>query len=157
MAIQHKVYPVSPQSSKTGQQRNSVTWQVTCDDGGGDLAFARRCLIAGAVSLEEFHAWVYRVVVESDSPQEHLLNLGDATDRFEVILRWRDLVGWLPSWEPSRREEHAIYGIAYARDPEHTADMVDRATALRALEQEPEVKARFFRFFPDVAASLDAG
>jgi len=129
--------------------RPAPRWRVTREQ-SDDLGFALTCLTAWAVDLDEFKVWVYRVIVDSDELHEHLLDMGDAHERFDVTLRRQEIIGWSPSWSPSRRQRHAIDGIAYARVPGYRSDAVDRDAAIDALSRSPEIVDRFRRFFPGV-------
>ncbi len=124
-------------------------WHVTREE-DSDLGFALSCLASWAVDLDEFRTWVHRVIADSDEIHEHLLNLGDIDNRFEATQRWRELIGWWPSWGSTEREECALDGISYARIPDHTSDAVDREPALAALRASPHVLERFQRFFPGI-------
>lgn len=126
------------------------TWRVTKDD-SEDLGFAKWCLTSAAIEHDEFVAWVYRVIVDTDRSLPHLLALGDTTDRFEVLGCWRDIVGWHPDWTPSVREIAAIDGIAYLREPRQQLDATDPESGLRALRRCPGILTRFTRLFPDIA------
>lgn len=123
-------------------------WRVTKNN-SDDLGFAMWCLTSWAVDMDEFRAWCTGSSSADEVP-EHLLSLGDAKDRFDVTLDRGDLVGWVPSWEPTPLEDQAIDGIAYAGLPDHESDLVDRVTALAALRSSPQLLRRFRHDFPTV-------
>lgn len=125
-------------------------WRVTIED-SSDLGFALECLTAWAVDLDEFKTWIYRAVVDLDEIHDHLLRLGDATNRFEPSLKWKELISFYPGGDLTARDSRAIDGIAYARNPDHESDATTRGTTLKALEASPHIIERFKFFFPDVA------
>ena len=58
-------------------------------------------------------------------------------------------IGYAPSSNLSRYEKYALEGIAYIRKVRPLIDMVVKEeTALKALQNNPQILERFKKFFP---------
>ncbi|WP_454294114.1 hypothetical protein [Salana multivorans] len=130
------------------------TWRITRED-GEDLGFAYDCFVTGAVSLEEFTGWLYRVLQDTDDFPPFLIDLINVDDADELRRRVINVVGFLPSADLDRMQERALEGIAYARFPDHRDDSITRGDAFAALQQADEVRRRFADFFPGLAIPHD--
>ena len=89
-------------------------------------------------------------IVLMDTPTEELpnyfFNLVDADqDHFA------NDIGYTPGSNLSRYEKYALEGIAYIRKVRPLIDMVVKEkTALKALQNNPQILERFKKFFPFV-------
>ena len=107
-------------------------WRITRED-DDDLGFALDCLVAWAVTLEEFKQWVYEVLQDTEDFPQFLIDLIDFTDRNELYRALPEVVGYRPYWAEGGRQDNALTGVAYARDPDYRHDSLTRGEALRAL------------------------
>ena len=113
-----------------------------------DLGFALACLDYQAITIEELKKWLDIVLM--DTPTEELpnyfFNLVDA-DQDHIA----NDIGYVPHCHLSRYEKYALEGIAYLRKVRSLTDMlVKEETALKALQNNPQILERFKKFFPFV-------
>ena len=113
-----------------------------------DLGFALACLDYQAITIEELKKWLDIVLM--DTPTEELPNYffdlidGDVFDIFKNM-------SYVPHDNLSRYEKYALEGIAYIRKVRPLIDMVVKEeTALKALQNNPQILERFKKFFPFV-------
>jgi hypothetical protein len=124
-------------------------FRLTKED-GEDIGFASTCLVASAISFSEFKEWLYYVIQHSNNVPNYFFDILDIEEKFDYTLKRNSIVGFTPSWEGARQEEHAIDGIAYKRNPNHNSDSVSRNDALIALKENPHIEKRFRELFPFV-------
>ena len=113
-----------------------------------DLGFALACLDYQAITIEELKKWLDIVLM--DTPTEELPNYffdlidGDVFDIFKNM-------SYVPHSSLSRYEKYALEGIAYIRKVRSLTDMLAKEeTALKALQNNPQILERFKKFFPFV-------
>ena len=113
-----------------------------------DLGVAISCFFKGAITADEFKKWLDIVLM--DTPTEELPNYffdlidGDVFDIFKNM-------SYVPHDNLSRYEEYAVEGIAYIRKVRPLIDMVVKEeTALKSLQNNPQILERFKKFFPFV-------
>ena len=113
-----------------------------------DLGFALMCLSYQSITIEELKKWLDIVLM--DTPTEELPNYffdlidGDVFDIFKNM-------SYVPHSSLSRYEKYALEGIAYLRKVRSLTDMlVKEETALKALQNNPQILERFKKFFPFV-------
>ena len=113
-----------------------------------DLGFALACLDYQAITIEELKKWLEIVLM--DTPTEELPNYffdlidGDVFDIFKNI-------SYVPHSSLSRYEKYALEGIAYIRKVRPLIDMVVKEeTALKSLQNNPQILERLKKFFPFV-------
>ena len=113
-----------------------------------DLGFALACLDYQAITIEELKKWLDIVLM--DTPTEELPNYffdlidGDVFDIFKNM-------SYVPHSSLSRYEKYAVEGIAYIRKIRPLTDMLAKEeTALKALQNNPQILERFKKFFPFV-------
>lgn len=129
--------------------------RVSKDD-SADLGFAWSSLLAGAIDMAEFKAWVERVVV--DTPAEVLppfmIELMMAEDRRDLTVGLRDIIGFWPSDPDLGADERsaALSGLAALRGRDRSEDTGRTpAASIAILHKHPSVAARFATVFPDIA------
>ena len=113
-----------------------------------DLGFALMCLSYQSITIEELKKWLDIVLM--DTPTEELpnyfFNLVDADQG-----HFANDIGYTPGSTLSRYEKYALEGIAYIRKVRPLIDMVVKEeTALKALQNNPQILERFKKFFPFV-------
>ena len=113
-----------------------------------DLGFALACLDYQAITIEELKKWLDIVLM--DTPTEELPNYffdlidGDVFDIFKNM-------NYVPHSSLSRYEKYALEGIAYIRKVRSLSDMLAKEeTALKSLQNNPQILERFKKFFPFV-------
>ena len=113
-----------------------------------DLGFALMCLSYQSITIEELKKWLDIVLM--DTPTEELPNYffdlidGDVFDIFKNM-------SYVPHSSLSRYEKYALEGIAYIRKVRSLTDMLAKEeTALKALQNNPQILERFKKFFPFV-------
>ena len=113
-----------------------------------DLGFALMCLSYQSITIKELKKWLDIVLM--DTPTEELPNYffdlidGDVFDIFKNM-------SYVPHSSLSRYEKYALEGIAYIRKVRSLTDMLAKEeTALKALQNNPQILERFKKFFPFV-------
>ena len=124
-----------------------MKWKIHKEN-SEDLGFAISCFFKRAITSDEFKKWLDIVLM--DTPTEELpnyfFNLVDADqDHFA------NDIGYTPGSNLSRYEKYALEGIAYIRKVRPLIDMVVKEeTALKSLQNNPQILERFKKFFPFV-------
>lgn len=118
-----------------------------------DLGFAVSCLFSGAITRDEFTAWVYWVIEKAD---HDLPGFFFELDDFGPYLK--DIyaaIGFTPSYGPSDSEIAALQGIGYKRgslqpsvEAVRNGEKYSPARAAACLSQNPDVESRFQAAFP---------
>ena len=125
-----------------------MIYKVGKDD-SRDLGFAHMCCLSGAINVDEFKTWVYWVI---EHTEEELPTFFFDLDTLPDMSRsFYEAVGFVPSTGLSGSEEDAIDGIAYLRGVHERTDYdvhIGRDEALAALQNNPQVNARFREMFP---------
>ena len=124
-----------------------MKWKIHKEN-SEDLGFAISCFFKGAITADEFKKWLEIVLM--DTPTEELpnyfFNLVDA-DQDHIA----NDIGYAPISNLSRYEKYALEGIAYIRKVRPLIDMVVKEeTALKSLQNNPQILERFKKFFPFV-------
>ena len=125
-----------------------MKWMIYKDN-SKDLGFALSCLFSQAITMDEFKQWLEIVLM--DTPTDELPNYfffdlidGDVFDIFKNM-------SYVPHSSLSRYEKYALEGIAYIRKVRPLTDMLAKEeTALKALQNNPQILERFKKFFPFV-------
>ena len=124
-----------------------MKWKIHKEN-SEDLGFAISCFFKRAITSDEFKKWLDIVLM--DTPTEELpnyfFNLVDA-DQDHIA----NDIGYAPISNLSRYEKYALEGIAYIRKVRSLSDMVVKEeTALKALQNNPQILERFKKLFPFV-------
>ena len=124
-----------------------MNWKIYKEN-SEDLGFAISCFFNRAITSDEFKKWLEIVLM--DTPTDELPNYffdlidGDVFDIFKNM-------SYVPHDNLSRYEEYAVEGIAYIRKVRPLTDMLAKEeTALKALQNNPQILERFKKFFPFV-------
>ena len=126
-----------------------MKWMIYKDN-SKDLGFALSCLFSQAITMDEFKQWLNIVLM--DTPTDDLPNyFFDLIDFNQAKFHLDNVIGFSPSNDLSRYEKYAVEGIAYIRKVRSLIDMsVKEETALKALQNNPQILERFKKFFPFV-------
>jgi len=126
-----------------------MKWMIYKDN-SKDLGFALSCLFSQAITMNEFKQWLDIVLM--DTPTDELPNyFFDLIDFNQAKFHLDTVIGFSPSNDLSRYEKYAVEGIAYIRKVQSLIDMsVKEETALKALQNNPQILKRFKKFFPFV-------
>ena len=126
-----------------------MKWKIHKEN-SEDLGFAISCFFKGAITADEFKKWLEIVLM--DTPTEELPNyFFDLIDFNQAQFHLTTVIGFSPSNDLSRYEKYAVEGIAYIRKVRSLIDMsVKEETALKALQNNPQILERFKKFFPFV-------
>ena len=113
-----------------------------------DLGFALMCLSYQSITIEDLKKWLDIVLM--DTPTEELPNyFFDLVDADQDHIA--NDIGYVPHSSLPRYEKYALEGIAYIRKVRSLTDMlVKEETALKALQNNPQILERFKKFFPFV-------
>ena len=113
-----------------------------------DLGFALMCLSYQSITIEDLKKWLDIVLM--DTPTEELPNyFFDLVDADQDHIA--NDIGYVTHCHLSRYEKYALEGIAYIRKVRSLTDMlVKEETALKALQNNPQILERFKKFFPFV-------
>ena len=124
-----------------------MKWKIHKEN-SEDLGFAISCFFKGAITANEFKKWLEIVLM--DTPTEELPNyFFDLVDADQD--HFANDIGYTPGSNLSRYEKYALEGIAYIRKVRSLTDMVVKEeTALKALQNNPQILERFKKFFPFV-------
>lgn len=123
---------------------------------GEDISFVTACLTAGAISFEEFKAWLLHVIETEDEVPGYFFDLLDVKQKTDYILKAGELVGFYPAADLSEQEFQAIDGIAFDRGLIRQSDAVGRDKALAMLRLNPLIADWFRRLFPFIGWSAPA-
>ncbi len=123
------------------------------NDDESKLGFALKCLISGAITMEEFKQWCIGVIEFEDSPHTIFFDLLDFDDSIpQMYSLFRDENVRFPYVETSKRQSKAVTGIGYKRALITFEDVPkQRKKSLEALSKELEIWALFkseFSFIP---------
>ena len=126
-----------------------MKWMIYKEN-SNDLGFVLSCFFSQALTMNEFKKWLDIVIM--DTPTNELPNyFFDLVDFNQANFHLTNVIGFSPSNDLSRHEEYAIEGIAYIRKVRPLIDMsVKEETALKALQNNPQILERFKKFFPFV-------
>ncbi len=118
-----------------------------------DLGFAWACLLAGAITFDEFRTWAEHVVTvtPADDLPPYMIDVMMAEDRLSVTTGLRNLIGFWPSdplLEGDGRSA-ALSGLTALRGTHRPDDAgMSAQQSLAALTRHPEIAARFAAVFP---------
>lgn len=107
------------------------------------IGFVITCLFCGAIKKEEFNTWCAQAVLLLDAP-EYLHDLMTFDDEIFKIYK---VVGYVPHWEHSDDDEHALYGIAILRGFAPYDMPLTATDALGQLDKSSDIKKIFKRVF----------
>ena len=113
------------------------------------INFVYYCLLSGAINMDEVNRWAEKVIGEnevSDLP-DYIFDLIDFKGE---VTELRRLIGLFPSWECTKAQDRAIYGIRVRRGRKLRKDDVsfNEEQALEALKKHPEIEKLFRETFP---------
>ena len=116
-------------------------------DDSDRIGFAVSSVFYQAITKSEFTAWALDVFVQHDDAPLYLMDIsehsGFPSDYFKII-------GFVPHW-PYREKQHlALLGIGYLRGHTIYDPPAPKDTALRILDNSPEVLTHFRREFPGI-------
>ena len=116
-----------------------MKWMIYKEN-SNDLGFVLSCFFSQAITMNEFKKWLDIVIM--DTPTNELPNyFFDLVDFNQANFHLTNVIGFSPSNE----------GIAYIRKVRPLIDMsVKEETALKALQNNPQILERFKKFFPFV-------
>ena len=124
-----------------------MKWMIYKDN-SKDLGFALSCLFSQAITMNEFKQWLEIVLMDipTDELPNYFFDLIDE-DVFDIFKN----MSYVPHSSLSRYEKYALEGIAYIRKVRSLTDMLAKEeTALKALQNNPQILERFKKFFPFV-------
>ena len=124
-----------------------MKWMIYKDN-SKDLGFALSCLFSQAITMNEFKQWLEIVLMDipTDELPNYFFDLIDE-DVFDIFKN----MSYVPHSSLSRYEKYALEGIAYIRKVRSLTDMLAKEeTALKALQNNPQILERFKQFFPFV-------
>ncbi len=113
-----------------------------------DIGFSSSSLIAGALTFDESKEWIYYVIEHSDEVPNYFFDILDLKERPDYTRHIREVLGFRPSWGVTEEKMAALIGIGYKRFPEYSMDNASKASAIKALEESPDIDARFRSIFP---------
>jgi hypothetical protein len=114
------------------------------------IGFVTKSLGCEAIDVDELHQWCYALMQQhnvGDLPS-YIFDLAEFAGPFAKIFK---LIGFVPDWGGTTRDVAALYGIAVKRGREPMDWPVKPETALRALEERPELEALFRQTFPFIS------
>lgn len=114
----------------------------------GRIGFVTSCLFAQALDVEEMKQWATNMLAGSEESPPYMVDLLEFNSPLADIFQ---IIGFVPHWPYSEDAELALYGLAFKRGREPYDCPLDRGTALKKLEQHPEVESTFCAEFPFIA------
>lgn len=107
------------------------------------MAFVITCLFCGAISRDELNLWCAQALSLNSAP----FFLYDLMDFHDEIFKVYKVIGYVPYWEHTEDDEHALYGIAVRRGftPYDMPLTSDEARA--CLEASPGIERLFGQVF----------
>lgn len=110
------------------------------------IGFATSCLFYEAIDLAEMHQWILRLMEEpASSPPPYLVDLLEFSAPLSHIYK---VIGFVPHWPQPDDAKEALFGIAFKRGRQPYDCPIDRETAIRKLNQFPQVESTFRAEFP---------
>lgn len=122
-------------------------FRLTRED-DADIGFATDCLIARAISFEEFKKWIYYIIEKSDEIPNYLIEIVNIDKKTDYTLKVNRILGFWPGWGAIDEEYLALHGIGFRRFPDHKTDAASRDQAVEALKRNPQVERKFRELFP---------
>ncbi|WP_226938280.1 hypothetical protein [Pseudomonas putida] len=107
------------------------------------MAFVMTCLFCGAISRDEFNFWCAQALSLNNAPAF----LFDLMDFHEEIFKVYKIIGYVPHWEHTEDDEHALYGISVRRGFEPYDMPLTSNEALACLEASPDIERLFGQVF----------
>ena len=121
-------------------------WKICIND-SEDLDFVLACLFSQAIDRKELNLWAEEVV--KTSPIENIPSyIFELVDFEDSLLRLDEIIGFTPDTSLSKKDELAIYGIAFLRGVDVYDSPVTKSKAIQSLKESPEIYKRFKKFFP---------
>lgn len=111
-----------------------------------DIGFVHACFIPGIITINEYKEWIYYVIEKYDDIPSYFFKILDIDAKRDY--KTRDVIGFVPDYEPQRAEYDALIGIGFKRGAIATNDNLTREEALRALERNPHIEKKFYEMFP---------
>jgi len=110
------------------------------------LGFSLDCLLAGAITLEEFKQWCFQVIESDTNPHVIFIELLDFDDSIpQMHSLFRDEGIRYPYVELSERQSTALTGISFMRNiRSHEDTPGEKTRSLQALKKEQEI-VEFFQ------------
>lgn len=119
-----------------------------------DIGFAEECLMAGAITQEEFKIWVLSIIEAEDDIPPYLFDLIDLKDLRQIFKGPNGPIGFLPNSKLLDVESKAIDGIAIKRglvDNLVYDSHLSKGKALEALSNNEHIEQKFKTLFPFIA------
>lgn len=100
------------------------------------MAFVMTCLFCRAISRNELNFWCTQALSLNNAPAF----LYDLMDFYDEIFKIYKVTGYVPHWEHTEDDEHALYGIAVRRGFEPYDIPLTSNDALACLEASPDIE-----------------
>lgn len=111
-------------------------------------AFVIECMFCCAISKSEFRDWCSRIAAQVDHAPQYIYDLMSFDDELFKVF---SVIGFVPTWDHTKPEAIAIYGIALHRG-NHPCDMpVTDISAVNELKQQNKILADFKFEFPFIS------
>ncbi|RBJ77478.1 hypothetical protein C3L29_030840 [Pseudomonas sp. MWU12-2534b] len=107
------------------------------------IGFVVACFFCGAVTRRELNDWSAHALVLEGAPN-YLYDLMEFHDEPFKIYK---VIGHVPDWECTEREERALYGIAVRRGFEPYDMPLTPNEALECLAGSPDIERLFRQVF----------
>jgi hypothetical protein len=108
------------------------------------IGFVLACYVRNTIGNEDLVKWAEHVISTREIYPPYLIDLLYFDEpRFHVCR----VIGFVPHYVVSRKENLAIYGITYLRKRTHL-DGPDRELALAELKKAEDIRGRFRDVFP---------
>ncbi|MCX2524899.1 hypothetical protein [Larsenimonas rhizosphaerae] len=107
------------------------------------MAFVITCLFCGAISRDELNIWC----AENLALNNVAVFLYELMDFHDEIFKIYKVIGYVPYWEHTEDDEHALYGISVRRGFEPYDMPLTREEALACLEASPNIERLFGQVF----------
>lgn len=120
----------------------------------GQIGFVVTCLFSSAIDCSELRRWCTDVVIKNCSVDEipsyifYLMNFD------EHLVHIFNVIGFVPSWEPTEDEDRAIYGIAAVRGRLAEDSPIAADEAKKMLTLNSDISNRFKLTFPFVILDI---
>ncbi len=108
------------------------------------ISFVAACYLYNAIDTAELQKWAEGIIDSCDNYPSYLLDL---ISYHEARANIYNIIGFVPATSWKAGEQKAIMGISHIRGfPQYGAS--SRASALKAIQQHPEILEKFHNVFP---------
>ena len=119
---------------------------ISCREDSFLIGFVSYSQSLCAMTMEETHKWIYNLIKKYDDLPSYMYCLPDAQTNKE----FDEIIGFSASPNVTEKEVNALIGISYKRglSTEETEWNISKKSALKALEESPQLEKRFRETFP---------